>query len=130
MTGPSGAGKTTLIEQLIRRFVAAGDRVGAIKHTHHPLNDDEDRGDTGRFRRAGAERVMLAGQGEAVIFQATGTARIAYAHPADLLAHFDCEIVLIEGFKNDGDWPRFSIEAGARPDVEELATKLDRIRGR
>ena len=54
LTGYSGSGKTTLLVQLIQRFVAEGKRVGAIKHTHHHLNE-ENRGDTAKFRAAGAE---------------------------------------------------------------------------
>lgn len=126
VTGYSGAGKTTLLVQLIARYVAEGLRVGAIKHTHHHLNE-ENRGDTAKFRAAGAEPVILAGPGEAVIFRAGATERVSYARPRDLLAHFDHDVVLVEGFRELGDWPQVSISAGARPTVEELALNLDRI---
>ena len=127
ITGYSGAGKSTLIEALIRRYVANGTRVGAIKHMHHPLNE-EHRGDTGRFRDAGAEPVILAGDGEAVLFRDRGTARVRFQNPDDLLAHCDgCEIVLVEGFKELGAWPRIPIDASARPTIDELAANLDRI---
>ena len=97
ITGYSGSGKTTLIAALIRRYVAEGKRVGAIKHTHHVLNE-ENKGDTAKFRAAGAEPVILAGTGAAVIFLALGTLRVTYDHPRDLLLHFDTDIVLVEGF--------------------------------
>jgi len=126
ITGFSGAGKTTLITQLIARYVAAGLRVGAIKHTHHHLNE-ENRGDTARMRAAGAEPVILAGPGEAVIFTAGGTSRARYERPRDLLVHFDHDIVLVEGFKELGDWPKISISDDARPTVDDLAANLDRI---
>ena len=126
ITGFSGAGKTTLITQLIARYVAEGLRVGAIKHTHHYLNE-ENRGDTARMRAAGAEPVILAGPGEAVIFRASGTSRVRYERPRDLLAQFDHDVVLVEGFKELGDWPKVSISAEARPTVDELAANLDRI---
>ena len=130
ITGYSGAGKTTLITQLIARYVAAGLRVGAIKHTHHHLNE-ENRGDTARMRAAGAEPVILAGPGEAVIFRASGTSRARYERPRDLLEHFEHDvvpdIVMVEGFKELGDWPKISISDDARPTVDELAAKLDRI---
>jgi molybdopterin-guanine dinucleotide biosynthesis protein B len=126
ITGFSGAGKTTLITQLIARYVAEGLRVGAIKHTHHHLNE-ENRGDTARMRAAGAEPVILAGPGQAVIFRAAGTTRVPYERPRDLLEHFDHDVVLVEGFKELGDWPKVSIGDDARPTVDELAANLDRI---
>lgn len=126
ITGFSGAGKTTLITQLIARYVAEGLRVGAIKHTHHHLNE-ENRGDTARMRAAGADPVILAGPGEAVIFRASGTSRVRYERPRDLLEHFDHDVVLVEGFKELGDWPKVSISDDARPTVDELAANLDRI---
>ena len=126
LVGFSGAGKTTLVVALIERYVQEGCGVAAIKHTHHPLNE-EDRGDTARFRAAGAEPVILACVGTAVVFAASGMRRIAYQTPGDLLAYCSTEIVLIEGFKDEEGWPRVTIDAGARPTVEELALNLDRI---
>lgn len=109
ITGFSGSGKTTLILRVIEREVREGKRVGCIKHTHHPLNE-EDRGDTGRMRRAGAERVILANSGQAVIFEDGGTRRTSYEEPTDLLRHFDCDLLLIEGWKGYEGWPTVSVE--------------------
>lgn len=115
-----------MILALIRRFTGEGLRVGAIKHTHHPLNE-ENRGDTGRFRAAGADPVILAGAGGAVIFSGDGTRRIVYANPDDLLDQFSTDIVLVEGFKQLGSWPQVLISADARPGVDEMVATLDRI---
>jgi molybdopterin-guanine dinucleotide biosynthesis protein B len=126
LTGSSGAGKTTLLVQLIERFVAEGKTVGAIKHTHHPLND-ENRGDTALFLAAGAEPVILARSTEGVIFRRDGISRVAYHTPDELLTHLDNDVVLVEGYRKYGPWPQIEITAKARPTVEELATELDRI---
>ena len=127
ITGFSGAGKTTLIAALIRRFVAAGERVGAIKHTHHVLNE-EHRGDTGAFLDAGAEPVVFAGKGEAVVFRHNGTARIRYADERELLQCFgDGDIVLVEGFKSSGAWPQVELSRERRLSVDDAAAILDRI---
>jgi molybdopterin-guanine dinucleotide biosynthesis protein B len=97
--GLSGTGKTTTICGLIRDAVANGERAGAIKHTHHPLNE-EDRGDTALFRAAGADPVILAGDGEAVVFRASGNELIRFSDPRELLDQFDADVVFVEGFKS------------------------------
>lgn len=103
ISGPSGSGKTTRLVELIRGHVAAGRRVGAIKHTHHALNE-ENRGDTVAFLAAGARPVILAGDGEAVLFDDAAPRRVRYAAPRELLVHFpDAEIVVVEGFKSHDD---------------------------
>jgi molybdopterin-guanine dinucleotide biosynthesis adapter protein len=102
VVGPSGSGKTTLLVALIRHFVTEGRRVGAIKHTHHVL-PEVNRGDTAAFVEAGAHPVILAGNREAIVF---GVGRVDFDSPADLLLHFDTDLVLIEGFKEFDGWPR------------------------
>lgn len=132
IVGLSGSGKTTLIESLIRLYAARGLRVAAIKHTHHPLND-RDEGDTARFLRAGASPVILAGEGEAVVFPAGE--RVGYESPLDLLAHeppatsHQPVLVLIEGFKHFDGWPRIEVVRGQWRDAAEVAAALDRIWG-
>jgi len=127
LIGDSGAGKSTLLAQLIARYVSEGKRVGAIKHTHHPLNE-ENRGDTATFRAAGAHPVLLAGMREAVVFRNEGATRVRYERPRDLLAQFGGhDVVLVEGFRDCSDWPAVTIAAEARPTVDELAANLDKI---
>jgi len=59
--GPKNAGKTTLIERLLPIWCGAGLRVGAIKHTHHPLRTGDPHADSERVRAAGAVAVLAAG---------------------------------------------------------------------
>jgi molybdopterin-guanine dinucleotide biosynthesis protein B len=98
--GYSGSGKTTLVEALIRELVSRGEHVAAIKHTHHDVNAVS-KGDTARFTRAGASEVMLAGDGQAVIWQKDGNSRqVPYQAPEDLLLETNASWILIEGFKS------------------------------
>ena len=123
--GLSGSGKTTLIEALIRLYVARGWRVAAIKHTHHPLND-RDEGDTARFGKAGAETVIFASDGEAILFPSR--AAIQYVTPLDLLGHArSVDVVLIEGFKSFDGWPRIEVVRGVWRSADEVAAMLDKI---
>lgn len=95
--GASEAGKTTLIERLIRHL-AATTSVAAIKHTHHPL-EQTNRGDTLRFQQAGAREVILAADCEAVLWRGSRPHPVRFREPAELLGLLDAEWVLIEGFK-------------------------------
>ena len=125
VTGLSGSGKTTLIESLIRRYVAGGMAVAAVKHTHHPLNE-EDRGDTARFRAAGANPVIFAGDGEAILFPSLR--RVRFVIPTELLEHAgSVDVVLVEGFQSFPKWPHVEIVRGAWLDEESAAAMLDRI---
>ncbi|HEU4521078.1 MAG TPA: molybdopterin-guanine dinucleotide biosynthesis protein MobB [Thermoanaerobaculia bacterium] len=122
--GRSGSGKTTAIESLIELFVGRGLSVGAIKHTHHALNTD-DRGDTRRFRRAGANPVILAGDGEAVIFDGDGVLRVEYGTASDLVERFQTDLLFIEGFRGAGTWPSVELAAGHWKEIEELAALVE-----
>lgn len=125
--GPSGSGKSTLICALIRRFVAGGESVAAIKHSHHPLNEER-RGDTAAFAAAGAQPVIFAGDGEAIVFDSTVTRRVTFRSPRDLLAHVaSSDVVLIEGFKTFGDWPRVELDSTRPIEVDDAVEILGRI---
>ena len=124
--GTSGSGKTTAIAALVRHFVESGKRVGAIKHTHHPIND-EDRGDTAEFRRCGADPVILAGNREAVLFRGGDRQRITFVVAEDLLRWFDADIVFVEGFKSVRVWPCIELDSRKRRSTAELLSDLDRI---
>ena len=124
--GDSGSGKTTAIASLIRHFAGKGDGVSVIKHTHHAVND-ENRGDTAEFLRCGADRVIFAGDGEAVVFQNGETRRIGFERAQDLLTHLHTNIVFIEGFKSAGEWPRIELNRHEWRSTAELLSILDRI---
>ena len=60
IAGHSGAGKTTLVEQLIPALKALGQRVSVVKHAHHRFEMDHPGKDTWRHREAGAFEVVAA----------------------------------------------------------------------
>lgn len=96
--GYSGAGKTTLIEALIPRFVARGLTISLIKHTHHGFDLDRPGKDSWRHRSAGASEVMLVcDQRWAVMHELRGNPEPAFEEQLARLS--PCDLVLVEGFK-------------------------------
>ena len=123
VTGWSGSGKTTLIVELIRHCIARGERVAAIKHTHHAISERNE-GDTARFLAAGASQVILTNDREAIQWT-IGASPVSIppwtgegAYPP-----LDADVILIEGFKSRHGWPR--IEAPAN--LADAIAILDRI---
>jgi molybdopterin-guanine dinucleotide biosynthesis protein MobB len=101
--------------------------VAVIKHTHHELND-ENRGDTARFRAAGAEPVMLAGGRAAVVWTAGVAHRHTWEVPLDLLAHAgDASIVLLEGFKYFTAWLHVEVVRGEWRNADSIIAAWDLI---
>ena len=96
--GFSGAGKTTLIEQLIPRFVMEGLSVSLIKHAHHGFDLDQSGKDSYRLRAAGAGEVFLvSSQRWVLMHELRGSPEPSLE---EQLAHISpCDLVLVEGFK-------------------------------
>lgn len=96
--GYSGAGKTTLIEQLIPRFIAHGLTVSMIKHTHHDFDVDRPGKDSYRHRHAGATEVMLVcDQRWVLMHELRGRPEPSFE---EQLANFSpCDLLLVEGYK-------------------------------
>jgi molybdopterin-guanine dinucleotide biosynthesis protein B len=104
--GYSNTGKTTLIEKLVPLFSARGLRVAAIKHAHHGFDMDRPGKDSYRYRVAGARQVLIATAQRWALLTET-------AQPAaldDLLAQLaPCDLVLVEGFRSEGSFPRIEV---------------------
>lgn len=96
--GYSGAGKTTLIEQLIPRFVARGMTVSMIKHTHHNFDLDKSGKDSFRHRAAGATEVMLVcDQRWVLMHELRGRPEPTFEQQIANLS--PCDLLLVEGYK-------------------------------
>ena len=98
LAGFSGAGKTTLAEQLIPLLVAKGFNIATIKHAHHNFDADIEGKDSWRHRQAGASQVLVSSKKRRAHF--TETADENEASLDTLLAELaPSDIVLVEGFK-------------------------------
>lgn len=113
VTGWKNAGKTTLVEGLLRALTARGLSVSTLKHSHHGFDVDQPGRDSHRHRAAGASEVLVA---SSVRWALMRELRDEAEPPLrELLARLSpCDVVLVEGWKRD-DHPK--IEAW-RPSLE------------
>jgi len=100
VVGWKNAGKTGLMERLVREITSRGISVSTVKHAHHAFDVDHEGKDSYRHRIAGANEVVLASRKRVAIMQEMRGAEepsldalLARLSPVDL--------VLIEGYKRD-----------------------------
>lgn len=105
--GYSNSGKTTLIEKLIPLLTARGLRVSAVKNAHHGFDMDRPGKDSYRYREAGASQVLIATAQRWALLTETPA---GHATLEALLAQLaPCDVVLVEGFKSEGQVPRIEV---------------------
>ncbi len=116
IAGWKNAGKTGLVERLIKEFGKRDISVSTIKHAHHAFAIDQRGTDSDRHREAGASEVLVVGGPRwALVHTQQGNER---PDLAELLARLSpVDLVLVEGFKTA---PIAKIEvrrraAGGRP---------------
>ncbi len=129
VVGSSDAGKTTLVEKLVREAVARGYRVGTIKHDGHGFELDREGKDSWRHKRAGAHTTVISSAHQVGVVrdveQELGVEELISAY----LGHVD--LVVVEGYKR-GPWPKLEVhraETGrplvSSPDGGLLAVATD-----
>lgn len=98
IVGHSGAGKTTLIEQLVRTLAQRGLHVATIKHAHHQVELDTPGKDSWRYSEAGAAKSLLVTQGGVQLVSRP----LPEQTPGILARQFlgDADLVLAEGFSH------------------------------
>lgn len=96
IVGHSGAGKTTLVEKLIRELCARGVKVATIKHAHHKVELDTPGKDSFRYKEAGAVMSMLLTRDALQLVADAKEDR----EPEKLAQRFmgEADLVLAEGF--------------------------------
>lgn len=100
IVGWKNAGKTGLMERLVREICGRGYSVSTVKHAHHVFDVDQPGKDSHRHRVAGATEVLLASRKRFALMhelrdadEPTLETLLAKLCPVDL--------VLIEGYKRD-----------------------------
>lgn len=99
IVGKKGSGKSEVLENLISHFKDEGWKMGAIKQMAKVgLEIDQPGKDTYRYRKSGAETVILSGQRQLAIFS-----DIDEETPLEELLHFfeGYDLVFLEGYLLD-----------------------------
>jgi molybdopterin-guanine dinucleotide biosynthesis protein B len=106
LVGKANSGKTTLLEKLIPVLIAAGLRVGTIKHHVHAFEMDRPGKDTWRHRQAGASVVALSSPTGLGLIRDTGRD----LGLAELVGRYfgEVDLVLTEGYKS-GPAPKVEV---------------------
>jgi molybdopterin-guanine dinucleotide biosynthesis adapter protein len=128
VAGFKNAGKTTLVEKLVRELTARGHLVSTVKHAHHSFDIDHEGRDSFRHRKAGASEVAVVSRHRwAIIHELREEEEPPLTEILAKLA--PCDLVIVEGYKRDShdkievrnlalDHPRL---AGADPTVVAIA---------
>lgn len=101
ITGYSGSGKTTLLEKLLPQLQAKGIKVAVIKHTHHNVELDNPRKDSGRMTQAGASQVIMACEQRWALMTETKQQSFDLTYLADQFDPHLTDLILVEGFKQE-----------------------------
>jgi molybdopterin-guanine dinucleotide biosynthesis protein MobB len=107
--GWSGAGKTTLIKQLIPSLIKEGIQLSIIKHAHHTFDIDSPGKDSYLFRKAGARQTLLASHHRWVLMDE----HLQDQEPdlfelIDRMDHTIVDLILVEGFR-DVSFPKIEV---------------------
>ncbi len=109
--GPSGVGKTVLVERLLPLLRAGGQRVSVIKHAHKRFDIDQPGKDSFRHRAAGATEVLIASDQRLALLREFEVPGMPTVH--QLLAELSpADWVLVEGFKH-ADLPKVEVYRAA-----------------
>lgn len=98
--GSSGAGKTTLMEQLISLFKDRGLRVSTVKHSHHIVEIDHQGKDTWRMKKAGSFEAVLVSDSEMSLQRTFEQNSQMSVHEVIANMYEGVDWVFVEGFKS------------------------------
>jgi molybdopterin-guanine dinucleotide biosynthesis protein B len=99
IVGTSDAGKTTILEKLVRELKKRGYRIGTVKHDVHDFDIDYEGKDSWRHKQAGACTVAISSPRKLALVK-----DVESEETLDSLAskYFpDVDIILTEGYKKE-----------------------------
>ena len=106
--GYSGAGKTTLVEQLIGLMRQQGLRVSVVKHARHGFDMDRPGKDTQRHCEAGAFEVVVASNKRLALLREFEVETELSVHTLIAELYDGVDWVLVEGYR-DSDLQKIEV---------------------
>ena len=126
--GSKNAGKTTVAEFLVERFVRDGLRVAAVKHIHHEFTIDTEGKDTWRLSKKGASIVASISPNEMAVMFYRFTGWNSSFETLRKILDDEVDVLVAEGFhmllgKDEDVYKILTVKA-----VEELDEFLQRVK--
>ena len=119
-TGPSGVGKTTLLERVVATLAGQDLRVGVVKRASHHGETDRPGKDSFRLYQAGSAAVALASPDQITTFVRHEASPPRLQEVLDALPG-DLDVILVEGYLSE-PLPRYVLlpctEDAGRPYLE------------
>lgn len=94
----SGAGKTTLVEGIIKILKSRGYSVGALKYDAHKFEVDKEGKDSYRFAKAGADSVIVSSSEKLAMIKVLKEEQTI---EETIKLFGDLDIIITEGFKKN-----------------------------
>lgn len=99
--GPSGVGKTTVLEQVAANIKRRGLRVTAVKHTSHGFDIDKPGKDSWRLTKAGCDIVVLTSNNRMALIQERSD-EPSLDEIVSIVEKYT-DILLVEGYKDSSE---------------------------
>ena len=106
--GYSGAGKTTILTQVIEKLQQKGRNIAIIKHTHHHFDIDKPGKDSFRFRESGANQVIVGSKKRFALMVELEQEEPNLTYLMSKLDLKELDLILFEGFKHE-NYPKIEV---------------------
>jgi len=120
--GPSGVGKTTVLEQVAANIKRRGFRVTAVKHTSHGFDIDKPGKDSWRLAKAGCDIVVLTSNNRMALIQERSD-EPSLDEIVSIVEKYT-DILLVEGYKDSSE-PKIEVFRSSM--CESLMAKPEEI---
>jgi len=123
-SGYSGTGKSTFLSSLIPYFTERDVKVGYIKHHHGKYYTGPKIKDTGKMILAGASKSLLIAQDVAIMEKPISSPELNHLETFIEKYFQDCNLVFIEGFKDNKEYPKVILLRERSSEVTEWFKKV------